>query len=261
MSQRRYWSSHGSRATCSQLGRAGFTLVEMLVVVAIVVILASILVPAVYLGMSAATDARIAIELSNLDAAMRQYKTVTHGYSFPPNFGTAATVLQHVQQKFGRFDPTATGVTAVPTGLDAAEALVFWLKGYGGNPLDPLAAPRTSLFDFDETRLVDGDGDGHSEYYPKSGQKVPYIYIHHDSYGTESYTNTGTGAGTGTGNAYKTAAGFANSTSYQIISAGQDGHWGANSTDKTFPAGTNYGPEDNDNITNFSEGTLGSQVE
>ena len=237
---------------------AGFTLVEVLVVVTIIIILAGILIPAVYMGLGAANDARIVVELSNIDAAFRQYKTITHGTAYPPSDMSDVNVIaNHIRQKYGRYNHTTA--TAPPTGLDNAEVLVFWLQGYGPDPLDPLAAgTRQKLFDFDETRLVDVDSDGHQEYYPRGGLSVPYVYFHHDQYAAPA---TFTGTGTGTVHPYKRDDGtFVNSDSYQLVSAGQDGDWGAAGTDKRFPSGLNYTPGDRDNITNFSEGTMEDQI-
>lgn len=252
-----------------QRDRHGFTLVEMLVVIGIILILAAILVPAVYMGLSAAQDARIVVELSNLDAAMRQYKTVTHGYSFPPNITTALVANTHIQQKFGRYVPATASAKLSTAGFDAGETLVFWLQGYGNNPLDPLADPgnatgdlseRRELFDFDESRLVATrvvDGFQLYHYYPRGGQNVPYVYFHHDN-----YAGSFTGTGTGTARPYKRDGGtdFANDDTFQIISAGQDGDWGADSTEKQFPSGLNYSATDGDNVTNFSGGTLADQI-
>jgi prepilin-type N-terminal cleavage/methylation domain-containing protein len=47
---------------------------------------------------------------------------------------------------------------------------------------------------------------------------------------------------------------WANADSFQIISAGQDNHFGGNRT-RLFPTGTGYDPEDRDNITNFNDKT------
>ena len=243
--------------------RGGFTLVEMLVVVGIILILAAILVPAVYMGISAAQDAGIAVELANLDGAMRQYKTITHGYSFPPNVTSAAVANAHIQQKFGRYNPAATGITTPPASLDAAETLVFWLQGYGNNPIDPLGGTRKELFDFDESRLKDPDGDGFPVYYPKNGQGIPYVYFHSGSYASIKYGDgTNELAVGGVCRPYKRDGGteFTNNDSFQIISAGQDGDWGADNMNKQFPSGLNYGNGDSDNVTNFSEGTLADQI-
>ena len=95
-------------------------------------------------------------------------------------------------------------------------------------------------------------------YHPKGGQSVPYVYFFNNG-GT--YGQTFTGTGTGTAHPYKRDNGtFVNDKSYQILSAGQDGNWGANSADKRFPSGQNYGPGDGDNVTNFSEGTLADEI-
>jgi hypothetical protein len=114
---------------------------------------------------------------------------------------------------------------------------------------------------------VDGDGT-HFSYYSAHGKKIPYVYFRADAYA--SYTTTpyappspaNPAKGTGTCKPYHTdvpAGGFANPLTFQIISAGQDGDWGGASDDKRFPSGLNYGVGDRDNITNFSEGTLGNQ--
>ncbi len=239
--------------------RAGFTLVELLVVITIIAILAAILVPTVYLALAKAQNAVISIELSNIDAAMKQYKL---GHAYPPNFGNPTTVVKHIQAKFGRYNPTAGGVTQPPPGLDPAEALVFWLQGYSKNPVDPLKpGQRVELFDFDETRLRDADGDGFKEYYPRDAQKIPYVYFHHDSYGGLSFGGGNNGVGLVRPYTSSVIVGnFANADSYQIISAGQDGDWGVDNADKRYPAGLNYSPGDQDNVGNFSGGTLAAQI-
>ena len=81
--------------------RSAFTMAEMLVVITIILILASLLVPAVYLGIVAAKNAAIAIEVAQLDAAMKEYKVLYRNY--PPNDMTKAKA--HIQQIFGRSNP------------------------------------------------------------------------------------------------------------------------------------------------------------
>jgi len=110
---------------------------------------------------------------------------------------------------------------------------------------------------------IDPDGDGHPVYYPRDGQQIPYVYFHHDSYATIKYGDgTNELAVGGVARPYQRDGGteFINKDSYQIISAGQDGDWGPDNANKQFPSGVNYGDGDNDNITNFSEGTLGDQI-
>ena len=64
--------------------RAAFTLVEMLVVIAIIGILAGLLIPAVVSATGHAKEAVIVSELSQLDAACKAYQE-KYG-EFPPDF-------------------------------------------------------------------------------------------------------------------------------------------------------------------------------
>jgi prepilin-type N-terminal cleavage/methylation domain-containing protein len=51
---------------------------------------------------------------------------------------------------------------------------------------------------------------------------------------------------------------WANNTTFQIVTAGLDDHFGSGLTTRRYPSGVNYltpGPGDDDNITNFSEGS------
>lgn len=268
--------------------RSGFTLAEMLVVVTIIGILAALLVPAVYLGLVRAKEARTVVEIGNMASALKEYN-VLYG-EYPPSDGALAEA--HLKRIFPRLrtDYTLLGDSTlefVDLNLDPATSLVFWLKGFGPDPTDPLKDEdkRKALFDFDQARLVDNDGDatpGNDDtpvYYPKDGN-TPYLYFH---------SNGGTYANS-SGNVYKfdanakapsgenwdgygtpyrssssttTPAEFVNESSFQIISAGEDGDYGANSTAKDFPddKNNNYNDQDKDNITNFSEGTLGSHLE
>ena len=102
-------------------------------------------------------------------------------------------------------------ITLDLTKLDAAEALVFWLAGpptpldingnpyastilygFSASPTSPfqILGPTSrvaSLFDFDQTRLTDVDGDGWPEYTPKGTSTktigmAPYVYFDYQSY-------------------------------------------------------------------------------
>ena len=233
--------------------RGGFTLVEMLVVVAIIGILAAMLIPAIWVAITAANNVRIAVEVGLMETAFQAYRTKYQNY--PPN--SSGDFVNHVKRAYPRSNPTK------PANLNSpAEDLVFWLQGFGPDVTDPLdtannGAKREAIFDFDKSRLVDADSDGLMEYYPKGGGQTPYVYFHHESYTTISHT-----VGGGTDNVAKpyksNVAGqnYVNDDTFQIISAGLDAEFGSGNADKTFPVGTNYSAGDYDNITNFSEGTL-----
>jgi prepilin-type N-terminal cleavage/methylation domain-containing protein len=141
-----------SAATAPRL--AGFTLVEMLVVITIIGILASLGAVAAVRALTTARNHTIAMELSELEAACRSYKEKFG--DFPPDFAgldssdatvralVQQSILQHVSKAFGRYDPMRNGPKSPWEGLrqdvlsgwgvnldtlTPASALVFWLGG------------------------------------------------------------------------------------------------------------------------------------
>lgn len=190
--------------------QTGFTLVEMLVVIAIIGILAALLLPAVGSAIRAARVSAIALEINNMSNALEAYKGKYGDY--PPDFSNRAAVQAHVRKAFPRntlnLNPNLADSTSwyntypwsgsVPSGtvdpktLDAAEALVFWLGAIKNDPRSPLhidnVHPDTSyvvdgpgdsvsFFEFDETRLIDVDADGWPEYASEHSPNTPYVYF------------------------------------------------------------------------------------
>ncbi len=158
-----------------------FTLVEMLVVMAIIAILAAILLPAIRAAVSAAKNNRIAQEVNSLHQAVEAYKAKFGDY--PPDFSSVQwrgpwntpwnpatgtknelfdannVVVRHLRKAFPRhtenlpaFFVDSSGNTMVP---NQAEALVFWLSQLKNDPRRPLSSSVEviSHFTFDESRI------------------------------------------------------------------------------------------------------------
>jgi len=160
--------------------RAGFTLVELLVVIGIIALLAALVTPAVMQAQVAARNAALKVEIDMLHMAMMQYKN-EYG-SFPPCIsGTLPTdpAVKHIQRLFPRITSGSAPaeVKAIFTTGSATplNSLVGWLKGYNNNyPETPVTSgDRQKLYDFDTSRF---DNTG-SVYFPSGKPGSPYIYF------------------------------------------------------------------------------------
>jgi prepilin-type N-terminal cleavage/methylation domain-containing protein len=144
--------------------RRGFTLTELLVVIAIIAILAALASVGIMTAMNKARATAIKTELDQLDAAMKRYKD-TYG-SYPPcnlaflDTTTAdanertrrlAVLKQHLAMAFPRYnaavvesnnktklenDLTWAGIDLYHVRPD--QALVFWLQGFSSDPTNPI---------------------------------------------------------------------------------------------------------------------------
>jgi prepilin-type N-terminal cleavage/methylation domain-containing protein len=219
----------------------GFTLVELLVVVAIVAMLAALVTPAVIRARSAARNAAIDTEIDLLHMAIMTYRN-EYG-SFPPCSSltsSTSAMVRHLQRLFPRCNVTDhLALTGAP-GITPQNSLLTWLGGYTLDPTSPLspAASRRRLYDFDRTRLA---GSGLSATYsPVNLPNSPYVYIDSSGYGTVANPTPYT-VGTGTYRAQASGGEFLNPDTFQILCAGQDGVWG--------------GTGDRDDLSNFWRGT------
>ncbi len=188
--------------------RSGFTLTEMLVVIAIIGILMAIVIPTLMTARVSVQEAAIKFEIEQIKQALEVYKQ-EHGV-YPPDFTApafvAARVGAHLKKLSRNYD--SANVTAFLTNIDSDsnlangvqsvitpdEALVFWLSRTVNNPEVPLPAVSPGhilsdpignervYFEFDEARLVDPDNDGFFSYVPKHAKKAPYVYFDHRTY-------------------------------------------------------------------------------
>ncbi|MBX3424973.1 MAG: prepilin-type N-terminal cleavage/methylation domain-containing protein [Pirellulales bacterium] len=166
------------RSTVAE-GRRGFTLTELLVVISIIAILASLGTYAAVNGLKAAKRGRITMELNQLSQSVEDFKNKYGAY--PPNGmndGSRNSKNQYVNQivasDFARMfkkafprhreDPEliaglagASGNAApqaLEGGMSAGEAVYFWLGGFSEDPEYPISGLGGPSF-----RIADAAGE------------------------------------------------------------------------------------------------------
>jgi prepilin-type N-terminal cleavage/methylation domain-containing protein len=152
--------------------RAGFTLVELLVVITIIGVLAALITAAGAGALKRARQAKIKTEVDQMAMALQTYKDTAGSY--PPNSQTDDTSLaaealtsttplnetqvvddikRHLKQAFGRSNEPPSLINALagmavsdtnvphnlPGGMTAGEAVVFWLGGFSSDPKYPIS--------------------------------------------------------------------------------------------------------------------------
>lgn len=266
-------SQHPGEAVRSR--RTGFTLVELLVAISIIVLLIGIVSIAAFRTVDNARQLEVSAEIKSFESAIAQFKA-KFGTEPPSSVELHEDASWHtdeiavIRKIWPNFDFTATfdangdGDSTDILELNGAQCLVFFLagplntdgtpNGFSKNPEQPFLTTSTNtlkFYDFEANRLVDG-GDGYPHYVDTiSNPSQPFLYIHNDDFA--SPTDALDGLMT---DVYKqNASTYWNSQSLQIISAGADG---------AFGVGGIYDPDNNevvpnadrDNITNFHPGVL-----
>ena len=193
---------------------AGFTMVEILVVVVIIAMLAGLTVAVALPARTKAKEALIVTEISQLDGALKAYKQKYGSYP-PSNMANEAEVRRHINKAFPQNLQTTDHIfwkafyNGTLAHLSGPQAMVFWLSGFTENPEFPLSTlqPLTPEFTFDKARLqfadvfvdeppfngywdgetlsVDHDGDGLYDgpfYMPPDSDGAPYAYFHAKHY-------------------------------------------------------------------------------
>lgn len=126
--------------------RAGFTLVEVLTVIAIIGVLVGLLIPAISAARRYIAQSAMAFEVLTLSNAIDQYKN-KYG-DFPPDGSNSSVLQKHLKQVFPNMAPTelvllddyADCITGSPVGvMDPPEALVFFLGGFSDDPAYPFS--------------------------------------------------------------------------------------------------------------------------
>lgn len=183
-------------------GARGFTLVELLIVIAVIAVLVTLLLPAIGGVRQRARVAEVTFEIKAIESAMVAFKTQMGGdvpgsITIPGTTGTwDARSKSIIRQFFPEFDFTVNGGAdwTAPIVLNGSECLTFFLGGlrksnteveligFSKNPARPFE--RTSknrigpFFKFNAARMMDFDGDGVLEYKdPLPSQTQPYVYL------------------------------------------------------------------------------------
>ena len=186
-------------STHKRPSRSGFSLVEMLVVIAILGILAALILPAVWRAVVRARETRIILEVSQLDMALESYRQNRGAYppgGFPGDDAASLEIRseqyrRHLRRAFPRHQHDDSGDGAltqlVAARLTPAESLVFWLAQVVNDPRRPLTSDgdRQVLFEFDDSRLrqtrVIELGERNDfplfEYVPPGVDAAPYVYF------------------------------------------------------------------------------------
>lgn len=190
----------------NRTARTGFTLIELMVVVVLIGILMGLLLSAVFSGTSAARNAQVVTEISNIETSLGVFQTSMGlippstvilsetGQNWPSSsIGTIRRMFPQFNFNLQR-DINGDGDRTDLLVLTSSECLVFFLGGvpmngkpvgFSKNPANPLSRPQSSeasregpFFVFDPGRLTDIDNDGMFEFRdPLPSQSLPYIYI------------------------------------------------------------------------------------
>ena len=195
--------------------RGGFTLVEMLVVLLIIVILAGLISAVTIRGLHRAKVAAIGMEINQLSTALEKYKTELGG-EYPPDFSDVssangqAIILSHIAKAFPHYTVTWINSLSYPLNwanlrteilnnsnnlidlnkMTPATALVFWLggmpdshgkpSGLSKNPADPFESPSTTTSRIGQFFDFDPGRLQNNAYYGSgiiAGTGQPYIYL------------------------------------------------------------------------------------
>ncbi len=272
--------------------RAGFTLVELLVVISIIAVLSALLTVGLYAAFNASKSFVLGNEVTQISSSIEQFKSKLGSY--PPDMQSSSGFNAFVGKAYPRSDRPAVNafVTAAGGRIDPAEALVLYLAYTSTDPRYPFRfatlmagnssawqSPSSDLanfYSFPPGTLRDLDTDGFPEFVQVNAKGAPLVYFDARTYTQTSAITNGnplisfqstfylTGPAVPCASVYDSSTNrytFFNPTSYQLICAGQDGEFGIDlSGPRKYPvinpaaalALPRVSESDGDNIANFT---------
>ncbi|MDC0936216.1 type II secretion system protein [Pirellulales bacterium] len=160
----------------SRHSRPAFTLTELLIVVTIIAILASLITAAAINALNAGKRTQILFEINQISQSMEDFKNDLGAY--PPNGlnpnqlngAVASDFVRMFKKAFPRHqeDPDlihslagspgpSNNVDPLAGGMNAAEAVYFWLGGFSSDPKFPISGPGGPSFRVDNS--LPGNGE------------------------------------------------------------------------------------------------------
>jgi general secretion pathway protein G len=195
--------------------RRGFTLIEVLMVVAILSILMAFILPAIMRASRAAKIAQVNTEIGNLAAAIATFKqefgieppsyiTIYEAAADWNNDTRSRALISRMWPQYDfttNFDLDGDGNLNESYTFNGAECLVFFLGGrldsngepigFSRNPAMPFSLSggnrMNPFFQFEISRLVDTNGNGLLEYRDPLNATVVSPYVYFSSYGGSGY--------------------------------------------------------------------------